>query len=43
MLLKAEAFYNLPRVPEISFYSFYLKNLQNSSDSTMPGISQPEG
>ena len=42
-LLKAEAFYNLTRLPETSFYSFYSKNLQNSSDSTIPGIPQPEG
>ena len=40
MLLKAEAFYSLPRLPKTSFYS---KNLQNSSDSTIPGIPQPEG
>ena len=34
MLLKAEAFYSLPRLPETSFYSFYSKNLQDYSNST---------
>ena len=40
MLLKAEAFYSLPRLPEFSFYS---KNLQDSSDSSIQGILQTEG
>ena len=43
MLLKEEAFYSLPRLPETSFYSFYSKNLQDSSDSSIQGVPQPEG
>ena len=43
-LLEAEAFQSWKTtLPETSFYSFYSKNLQNSSDSTIPGIPQPEG
>ena len=38
MLLKAEAFYSLQRLPESSFYSFYSKNLQDSSVSPTQGF-----
>ena len=40
VLLKAEAFSSLPRLPETPFYLFYSKNLQ---DSSIQGIPQPEG
>ena len=43
VILKAEAFYSLTRLPDTSFYSFYSKNPQDSSDSSIQGIPQPEG
>ena len=43
VLLKAEVFYGLTRLPETSFYPFYSKNLQDSSDSLISRIHQPEG